>query len=120
VCAVHSSSFDFNSVVVSAFRASVLLPKDFLFPSKVFSFLLVSWFSPLKSTFISFLWLAAGSVLLLSGGQALLASRPVACFSISGFHSFSCRSGLSSVRAQISSAVSLLSTGAEVGPVHRT
>jgi hypothetical protein len=99
VCAVHSSSFDFNSVVVSALRASVLLP---------------------KSTFISFLWLAAGSVLLLSGGQALLASRPVACFSISGFHSFSCRSGLSSVRAQISSAVSLLSTGAAVGPVHRT
>jgi hypothetical protein len=72
-------------VAVSALRASILLLKDFLFPSKNFSFLLVSWFSPLKSVFIGFLWPAAGLVLLLSGGQALLASRPVACFSISGF-----------------------------------
>jgi hypothetical protein len=85
VCVVYSSSFDFDSVSVSALHASILLPKDFLFPSKIFSFLLVSWFSPLKSVFVGFLWPAAGSVLLLSGGQALLASRPVACFSILGF-----------------------------------
>jgi hypothetical protein len=113
VCVVHSSSFDFDSVAVSALRASVLLPKDFLFPSKIFSFMLVSWFSPLMSVFGGFLWPAAGSRLLLSGGQALLASRPVACFSSQVF-----RSGLSSAdleliprcsfslsNAQISSAV---------------
>jgi hypothetical protein len=106
------------TVAMSALRASVLLPKDFLFPSKIFSFVLVSWFSPLMSVFGGFLWPAAGSRLLLSGGQALLASRPVACFSSQVFHSFSCRSGLSSAdleliprcsfslsNAQISSAV---------------
>jgi hypothetical protein len=101
VCDVHPSSFDFDLVAVSALHASVLLPKDFLIPSKIFSFLLVSWFSPLKSVFIDFLWPVAGSVLLLSGGQALLASRPVACFSSQVFHSFSCRSGLSSADLEL-------------------
>jgi hypothetical protein len=70
VCAVYSSSFDFDSVTVSVLRASVLLPKDFPFLSKIFSFLLVSWISPLKSVFVSFIWPAAGSVLLLSRESA--------------------------------------------------
>jgi hypothetical protein len=70
VCDLYSSSFYFNSVVVSALRASVLLPKDFLFLSKIFSFLLVSWFSPLKSVFVGFIWPVAESVLLLSRESA--------------------------------------------------
>jgi hypothetical protein len=106
VCDVHSSSFDFDLVAVSALHASVLLPKDFLIPSKIFSFLLVSWFSPLKSVFIDFLWPVAGSVLLLSGGQALLASRPATCFSSQVFHSFSCRSGLSSADLELTFSLS--------------
>jgi hypothetical protein len=42
-----------------------------------------------------------GLVLLLSGGQALLASRLVAYFSSQVFHSFSCRSGLSSADLEL-------------------
>jgi hypothetical protein len=54
---------------VSALRASVLLPKDFLFLSKIFSFLLVSWFSPLKSVFVGFIWPEPSQFCSLAGSR---------------------------------------------------